>query len=889
MSFDFYPDGRYNEAIPTIETVLGYSIGERITRYSDLERYLHRLAEASDRLRLYTYGETYEGRKLYYLVIGSPENLAAVDSIKRKMSLLADPGKLKDESEAEAIIKETPAITWLACNVHGGEHSSGESSMLTAYQLAAGEDEATLAMLKNTIVIIDPVQNPDGRERSIDYFYSAFGIRPNPDPNAAEHETPWIGDRTNHYQFDLNRDWYPLTQVESQAKVKAFLEWHPQVYADLHEMGPNSTYYFPPPRTPVNTNTHKTIQKWWDIYGRENAKTFDKMGFEYYVNEDFDSHYPGYGEAWPTFNGAVGMTYEEASARGLAIKREDKTILSLRDAAWHHFIASMSTCQTTAKYREKLLRDFYIFHKTAIEEGRDGPIKELLIVPDKGSSDAEKLVRKLIQHGIQVRVAEADFENSRVRNYADNRLNERKLPEGTYVVRMDQPKKRLIQTIVEKEAELSEKFIQEQTQRKKNELPVQIYDITAWSLPLAYGLDIYWTEVQSNVSASIIKEPERRGGVSQKAKTAYLLKYASNGAIKCAFKMLQEGYKVHVAKEPFKIELATGEVESYGRGTLVFKVNKNNDTLHKRLCEMAETEGVRIDPVDTQWAEEGICLGSNNVVHLKKPKIAVLYEQPVNSASYGWLAYMLEQVYGIEFTAVRYGTLLSPKIKDYNVIVLPDGSSDDYNKFIGAAGAKRLKSWVSNGGTLVMIKGAAAFATRKGMELTTSSLVTDLRKKDGEPTESPLLESETKEASKAEAKPTSQPRTPVSQQEPVPAQFKPFHISGAILKAKLDQTHFLSYGYGESVDVLVNSSLIFTPSRKGHNVATFVDKGDLRVSGFVWEDMTEALSGNAYLMDERTGEGHIVLYADDPNFRAYWDGLNRLFFNSLLFCPSLER
>ena len=193
MSFDFFPDGKYNEAIPTIEEVLGYSTGERITRYHDLERYIQRLAESSDRLKLYTYGETYEGRNLYYLVVSSPDNMGDLDEIKRKISLLADPRKLADEAETEAIIKETPAITWIACNVHGGEHSAGESSLMTAYQLAAGEDETTLSILEKTVVIIDPIQNPDGRERSINYFYSAFGIKPNPDPNAAEHECHGAG------------------------------------------------------------------------------------------------------------------------------------------------------------------------------------------------------------------------------------------------------------------------------------------------------------------------------------------------------------------------------------------------------------------------------------------------------------------------------------------------------------------------------------------------------------------------------------------------------------------------------------------------------------------------------------------------------------------------
>jgi hypothetical protein len=876
MSFDFYPDGKYNESIPTIEKILGYSIGERITKYPDLERYLCQIAESSDRAKLCTYGETYEGRKLYYLVISSPENMSKLDEIKRNISRLADPRKLKDENEGENIIKNTPAITWIGCNVHGGEHSSGESSIMTAYQLVAGEDENTLNIIKETVVIIDPVQNPDGRERSINNFYSSFGIKPNADPNSVEHE---IGGRTNHYQFDLNRDWYPLTQIESQAKVKAFLEWNPQVYADLHEMGHNSTFYFPPPRTPINTNTYDTIRKWWKIYGMENAYAFDRMGFEYYIEEDFDSHYPGYGESWPTFNGAVGMTYEEASARGVSIKRDDDTILSLKDAAWHHFTASMSTCETTAKNREEILRDFYMFYKTAIEEGGDGNIKEFIVVPGEDSSDEAKFVRNLIHQGVEVHVSEGEFHNPRVWNYVNNCLTEETFPKGTYIIRMDQPRKRLIQTTFEKEEKLDEEFIRKQIQRKKDRLNVQIYDITAWSLPLAYDLKVYWTEVKSDVQTSVVKVPKRRGGVSGKGKTAYLLRYNSNGAVKCAFKMLQEDYKVHVAREPFKIKLAsTDEVKSYDRGTLVFKANLNSENMYDRLQEVAEDAGVRIDPVDTQWVEEGINLGSNNVVYLKKPRIALLYDQPASLESFGWMAYLFEQVYDVDFTPVRYGSLSSSKVmKDYNVAILPNGSSGDYNKFIGESGAKHLKTWVTSGGTLVMIKGAAAFATRDKIELTTSKLVTDLRKAKGDK----LLE---KTGSEGSSKSSEKPK-----QEEFPEEFKPSHIPGAVLRTKLNQTHFLSYGYGGSLDVLVNSSMIFSPSRKGYNVATFEDKENLRVSGLVWDNMLEAIPGNAYLIDERFGQGHVILYAEDPNFRAYWDGLNRLFLNGILFAPSLER
>ena len=876
MGFDFYPGGRYDEKIPTIDQILGYSVGERITTYHDLEKFLRRISEASDRVKLHTYGRTYEGRNLYYVVISSPENLANIDTIKENLSLLADPRKLESEGDLERIISQTPPITWIACNVHGGEHSSGESSILTIYQLAAGQDDATLRIIQDTVVIVDPVQNPDGRERSVNYFYSAFGIRPNPDPNAAEHSMPWIGGRTNHYLFDLNRDWFPLTQIESRAKVKAFLEWNPQVYADLHEMGHNSTYYFAPPRKPINGNVHQIIRDWWEVFGRANAAAFDKMGFEYYTRESFDFHYPGYGESWPAFHGAVGMTYEEASARGTVIEKEDKTTLTLRDAAQHHFTASMATCQTTAIHKEKILHDFYEFHRSAIEEGCEGKTKEFLIVPEEGSPDAARFVEKLTCQGIEVRIAEEGFCNSRARNYSNNRLTREELPAGTYIIRLDQPKKRLIQAIFEMEAELSDEFIREQIQRKKDRLSPRIYDITAWSLPLAYGLRTYWTEEFSQVAIKPFEKTSTAGTISTRAKSAYLLRYNSNAAIKIAFSMLQHGYTIHVAKEPFAIKLASSDsFARYDRGTLVFKVNKNQPAMHDMIMKLAGSEGVQVYSVDTQWVEEGINLGSDNVVYVKKPRIAVLYEPPANQDSYGWLAYLMEQVYGIEFTALRHSSIMSNRIiSDYNVIILPNGPSGDYNRLIGISGAKTLKNWVSMGGTLIMIKGAAAFATKKDVELSSSRLVTDLRWKKGG--QNAKTGSEAKTGSGA------------GQQE-VPREFRPSHVPGAVLRTKLDQTHFLSFGYGRYASVLMNSSLVFAPSKNGINVATYADQEELRVSGVVWKEMLDALPGNVYLTDERVGHGHIILYADDPNFRGYWNGLSRLFFNAVLFGPSLSR
>ncbi len=865
--FEFYPGGVYNPDVPTIESVFGYVPGERLTRYADFERYVKILADNSNRVLLYDYGESYEGRRLYYLVISSPENLAKLDAIKTNLCKLADPRHINTDAELEKIVKATPAVTWIAANVHGSEHSTAEAAILTAYQLAAGEDDATKEIIEKTLVIIDILQNPDGREFSVNYFYSAFGLKPNFDPKAAEHSEPWRGGRGNHYSFDLNRDWFPLTQRESVGKLRALLEWHPQVYADLHEMGHNNSYYFLPPALPVNANFPQIVEKWWDIYGRANAEAFDKRGFEYFTKEIFDAFYPGYGECLPTYHGATAMTYEQSSARGLGMKRDDDTTLTFREAILHHFVASMTTCQTTAQHKEERLRDFYLFHKNAVEVV--GSIKEFLIVPDTNALNAEKLVGKLMQQHAEVKVAQENFVAEKVHNYVGDNVEKREFPANTYIVRLDQPKGNLVKALFEKEAQMNEEFIQEEIERRKNRLSSRIYDATAWSLPLAYDVETYWTEEFSPVNTvNLTEKPKRVGSVSGKASIAYLLKYTSNNAVKCAIGMLQNGYRVHVANKSFKLN-----GESFDRGTLIIKLRENKADLHDKLNELASKYGVNFIATDTSWAEDGISLGSNNVVYLKKPKVAVLYDLPASSISYGLLAYLFEQEYGLDFTAVRYGILTGGDLSDYNVIILPDGSDGEYNRFIGESGMKRLKTWVENGGVLIALRGAAAFATKKDMGLTTTTLVKDLRK----------IEKKDEEKEKTEEKEKK------DEDEHIPDEFKPDRVPGAILRVKLDQNHFLTHGYKEFLNVFVNSNYIFTPSKNGHNVATYLGEKELRVSGFVWEKMLKALPEGVYLINEPTGRGHVILYAEDPNFRGYWDGLGRLFFNSILFGPSLRR
>jgi Zinc carboxypeptidase len=892
----FFTGGEYRDSVPTWSSVLGYEPGERITSYAEMTRYLEALA-TSDRAELRGYGTSYEGRRLQILVISDPENLARVDAIREQVRRLADPRAL-DADAAAGIARETPAISWVAANVHGGEHSTMEACLLLAYQLIAGEDGVSRLIRKESVVVIDPLQNPDGRDRSVGYFYSAFGLRPNPDANAAEHGHPWPSARPNHYLFDLNRDWYPLTQQESRAKVQAFLEWRPQVYADLHEMGWDSTYYFPPPAAPINKHLPGYTLQGWELYGRAIAAAFDEHGIDYYLRERFDAFYPGYGECWPSFHGAIGMTFEQATVQGLSIRCKDETVRTLRDALWQHFLAAMATCETTARHREERLQAFYDFHRDAIEEGRSGAIRAYILPAGDQSPDAAALIANLAAQGIESHPSVAGFTVHDARRFPDGDAEERTFASGSFVLPLDQPAGRLLRALFERDPELDETFLREELERKKERLPDRFYDITAWSVPLAWGLEVYTSGQETSVDGkrrpttddrppsgettdtdwwSAPSQRSTDGGrssvVSRPSAGSYLIPYRTNTAARLLADLLREGYRVHVARQAFQFDGVT-----YERGTLVARVKGNAAGLHERLEQAVAEYGLAIAPTASSWTAAGISLGSEDVVRVKPPRIAALYDLPAAVNSCGWLLYTLEQRYQIPFTAIRAARLLGADLRDYDVLVFPDGW--EYGRYFDDGSVKRLKEWVSAGGTLIGMRGSAAFLARPQADLTTVRAVKDIRKVRREE-KPPEEEARPQEPSKAQTeKPT---------EEPVPPEFETDQVTGAMLRVDLSSHHFLTYGYGASACVLTTTDLLFTPSKKGWNVATYAACERLHVAGFLWDKMRPVLPGQAYLVDENVGRGHVILFAEDPNFRACWEGLTRFFLNALFFAPTLNR
>jgi len=494
-SFDWFPGGTYDTSIPTPASFLGYKIGYDFTPHHRLKAYLAAVAAASDRVSLGSYGATNEGRDLMLLTITSPANHARLEELRLNMGRLADPGGV-DQSELDAIIQESPAVAWLSYNVHGSESAGTEAAILTVYQLAAGTDAVTRNILDEVVVIIDPLSNPDGRERVVHSFQKRRGMTFSDNPDSWEHGSDWPGGRSNHYYFDLNRDWSWQTQVETQQRIAEYLKWNPVVHVDFHEMGGDS-YFFFPAATPVHGAIPEVVMKWQEIYGEGNAEAFDHFGWPYYTKIGFDMYYPGFGDSWPSMMGAIGMTYEQGggSGVGIAVKRDDGTTHSLRQRAHGHFTASMATLKTTAEKRQERLADFLAFFRHAIGLG-DGPVKSYAFVPDTDPYNADRLVKLLTRQGIEVTAATEAFGAKVGRGFGVHPApSSMDFPEGTYLVAAGQPKGVAVQMLMEPEPILED---------------TSFYDLSGWALPLVYNVEAYMLSEVPGVASVPVSSPPRR-------------------------------------------------------------------------------------------------------------------------------------------------------------------------------------------------------------------------------------------------------------------------------------------------------------------------------------------------------------------------------------------
>jgi hypothetical protein len=879
QSFEFYPGARYNPDVPTPKSYLSYEIGEYFTDHSQMEAYIHALAEAvPERVKIIHIGQSYERRNMYLVLISTPENMNRLEEIRAAITRLRDPRETT-QAEADKIAAETPVVAFMNYANDGNESAAFEACLQTAYHFAAGEDDETLAILKNAIIILNPAHNPESHQRYIAWMKaSVVGPNGTADPNAAEHHGDWrMSTNNNHYQIDLNRDAFALSQVETQVVVEQLHHWIPQVFVDHH--GETNEYFFAPYAVPINLNLPPTTKKWANVIGRNNGAAFDKFGWSYFAREVFDLHYPGYWDSYPALNGAIGMTYETdgGGRKGLQLERPDKTILTFRDGIQHHVVATISTIKTAAENRREMLRDYFAFFKKGLDEAQNEPVKQIVLTSGDDPGRLADLVELLLKHRIEVFISEQGFSANRAQNYLTKKIEKKSFPAGSFIIPLAQPQKRLAKALLEVDAQMEEAFIEEARKNHRYNKSVGekapkerlgFYDVTAWSLPLAFGVEAYGLEqAYRGQMQQVSKKPAMPQGVAETngpATYAYAFSYATNSGAKLLTQLLKEDFKLAITRKSFEIN-----GQGFPRGTIIARVERNPGKLHDRIAALSIACEARVFPIFSAWTDKGVFLGSNNVINLKKPKIAVITEEPVSQTAYGAIWFLLEKRYEYDFTAIRLDYFNRVDLYKYDVLIFPPGSASGYEKKLGESGIKKIKDWVNNGGVFVGVKDGAAFATREKVGLTTARLLGTA------PPKKPKEKTAAGEKSVAKAE----------EPETVKKEKKPDFTPGAILKVKLDTNHFLSLGYSETIPVLIRSSNIFTPSKAGANVGVYAEN-EVRISGFVWEETEKMFPKNAYLIHEPTGRGHVILFAEEPIFRLYWRGLERLFLSSMLLAPS---
>ena len=811
------------------EDFLGYKIGSRFTPHWKIVSYFQYVAQSTPAMvKLQQYGETNEHRPLYLAFISSPENSSNLESIRMNNLRLANMSKDKMMPSETA-----PAIVWLSYNVHGNETSSSEASMLTLFALADPKNTQTKESLKNTVVIIDPCINPDGRDRYVNWFNSIVGSSYNPRLDAREHREPWPGGRTNHYNFDLNRDWAWQTQTETRQRMIQYNQWMPQVHVDYHEQGVNAPYYFAPAAQPF----HEAVTQWQRDFqvtiGKNHAKYFDKNGWLYFTKEIFDLFYPSYGDTYPIYNGAIGMTYEQGGgpAGGLGAETDEGDTLTLYDRAIHHYTTSMSTIEVSSLNAASLVKEFRKFFNNAVS-GAVGDYKAYII--KNNPSDAERInafLQLLDRNGIQYSTGNG---TGRGFNYSTGKEDAFSIATGDIVVSAAQPKATMVKVLFEPQSKLVDSLT---------------YDITSWSLPYVYGLTAYASKQVVNTAGSILRDTIQN---TSSDAYGYVIRWQGTSSAKAVAQLLKQGIKIRFSEMPFEVN-----GQSFTRGSVIV-LKKGNEkfgsTLWQLVSKTCNESNVKMNAITTGMVDKGYDFGSAKVHPMKALKVALLTGEGVGSNAAGEVWHFFEKELGYPVTLINASDFSRAKWSDIDVVILPDGN---YRFLSEKTSSDQFAQWIRNGGHVVALESAVAQLSRQDWS------AVHLRKDDEKDTigkKDPYLLLKSFENREKDEIPATTP--------------------GAVFKVDIDNTHPLMYGYPNYYYTLKMDNTIYDFIKEdGWNVG--VVKKDNQVSGFVGFKLKKKLKDGLVFGVQDMGRGSVTYLSDDVLFRNFWENGKLMFCNAI--------
>lgn len=825
LSYYLPQDVSYNPSIPKPKDIIFHEVGEWHITHDRLVNYMKAIATAApDRVKIETMGYTYEQRPQVLLIITSKKNHDNLENIRQQHVQLTDPNK-----SGSLNTDNMPIVVWIGHSIHGNEPSGANASLLSAYYLAAAQGKAIDELLDNVVILFDPSFNPDGLQRFSTWVNQHRSKNLVTDPNSREFGEVWPGGRFNHYWFDLNRDWLPAVHVESQNRLKWFHLWKPNILTDHHEQGSNATFFFQPGvPSRVNPLTPSQNQELTAKLGKFHAQFLDRIGSLYFTKENYDDFYYGKGSTYPDVNGAIGILFEQASSRGHA-QQTSNGILRFPATIKNQFVTALSTLEGARVLRKDFLnwqRDFY---KTAITEAAAAPVKGYVIGAKDDQTKTAVFVEMLRRHQIEVYELGANVTS-------DNLSFEKG---SAFVIPANQPQQRLIHGIFDK------------TFTYKDSL---FYDITAWTMPLAFGLqhaELNATKFSNSLLGNKVETISMPKGelLGGKSDYAYLFEWDELLAPKALFELQEAGVLTKVATNRFEIETSGGNKKfDYGTISIPVKLQKaDHENVYNTVKTIAENNGLKAYSVKTGNVVSGSDLGSSRMPVVTKPSVAMLVGTGVNATDAGEIWHLLDQRMNIPATHLEQSTFNRADLSRYNTIIMVGGGYGDLNK-------DKLRAWVQGGGVLIVTEEAVQWSAQNGI-----STVSFKRPKAAVDSTGKLSYVDREQVEGAQ------------------------QMSGAIFGAEADLTHPLAYGYNQNMISLFKANRVFMEKSKNPFATPFFyGKAPLQ-SGWLSKENADAVKNSAAVIVNTVGSGRVINIADNPNFRAFWLGGTKLFMNAIFF------
>lgn len=824
----YLPEGvRYNPDIPTPKSYLGYEVGEWHVEHDKLVGYMQLLAQVSDRVTIEIIGRTYEQRPLVHLTITSAANQSRIEQIRQN-----HVAKTYPDQSGSSELQNAPSVVWAGYSVHGNEPSAANAALLVAYHLAAATGPEADAILNNVVVLLDPVLNPDGLNRFAHWVNSNRSKNINADPATREHNETWPGGRTNHYWFDLNRDWLPVQHPESQARIRQFHKWKPNVVLDFHEMGTNSTFFFQP-GIPTRNNplTPKRNFELTAEIAKYNAAGMDEIGSLYYTRQSFDDFYYGKGSTYPDGNGSIGILFEQASSRG-HIQESVNGLVTFPFTIKNQFRASLASLKASSEMRQSLNTYQKEFYDTAMREAAASPIKAYVFGDQFDAGRTAHMAEMFTFHDIKMYELASDLRSGG---------NEFKAG-SAFIIPTNQPQFRLITAMFERRTSFEDSLF---------------YDISAWTIPLGYGMpfaELGAGEYRQNLLGSQVSSVNwKRGQVVGRSDYAYVFEWDEYYAPRLLSSLMQRGLMARVATSEFRLPTTQG-VRDFTYGTIMIPVAQQSvpsSDIYAMMQEYAARDGVTVYGVNTGLVETGIDLGSPSFALVTNPNTLLLVGSGVNAGSAGEIWHLLDQRFDMPLALVETSAFGRVDLSKYTVLIMAAGNYGS----LGANGTERIQSWVRGGGTLIAIESAINWAS-------SNNLIT--------------VKNKSREGRSEDAR--SMP-----DYADMGAARAGGSIPGTIFQAQIDLTHPLGYGYNyRNFSIFKANNIILENTPNPYASPVRYTNRPLQ-AGYASVQNQQLVAGAPAVVVSSAGSGRVIGIVDDPNFRAFWQGTNKMFFNAMFF------